>query len=169
MAKKTVTGTDTQKASGEVLVPLYRLQVVKEAHAPLYGASKIRESGDVYRLLQSHFEGKPHEEFVAVFLDSKNTVVGYQVVSVGSLNLSIVHPREAFKAAACMNAAGVLFAHNHPSGDPTPSQEDRALTDRLVGAGDILGIRVLDHIVIGDERYVSFADSGWLNAQETVA
>lgn len=169
MARKTVTGTDTQKASGEVLVPLYRLQVVKEAHAPLYGVPRIRESGDVYRLLHSHFEGKPHEEFVAVFLDSKNTVVGYQVVSVGSLNLSIVHPREAFKAAACMNAAGVLFAHNHPSGDPTPSQEDRALTKRLVSAGDILGIRVWDHIVIGDERYVSFADSGWLNAHETFA
>jgi DNA repair protein RadC len=83
-------------------------------------------------------------------------------VSEGSLTLSIVHPREVFALAVRESAAGVIFLHNHPSGDPTPSAEDRRLTDRLVTAGEVLGIRVLDHMVIGDGRYVSFADEGWI-------
>jgi len=78
------------------------------------------------------------------------------------LTLSIVHPREVFALAVRESAAGVIFLHNHPSGDPTPSAEDRRLTDRLVTAGEVLGIRVLDHMIIGDGRYVSFADEGWV-------
>ena len=82
----------------------------------------------------------------------------------GSLTVSIVHPREVFTLAVKESAAAVIFLHNHPSGDPTPSQEDRALTARLVSAGEVLGIRVLDHLVVGDGRYVSFADQGWLTS-----
>jgi DNA repair protein RadC len=78
------------------------------------------------------------------------------------LTLSIVHPREAFVPAVRESAAAVIFVHNHPSGDPEASPEDRALTRRLVSAGEIIGIRVLDHVIIGDRRYVSFADQGWL-------
>ncbi len=162
MAKKIVPAIQHQQGTASVCVPLYRLHVVKEPHSPLYGAPKMSDSSDVSRFLRAHFEGRPHEEFVVVFLDAKNTPVGYQVVSVGSLTLSIVHPREAFKAAVCMSAAAVIFAHNHPSGDPTPSLEDRTLTKRLVSAGELLGIRVLDHIVMGEGRHVSFADEGWL-------
>jgi DNA repair protein RadC len=83
-------------------------------------------------------------------------------VSEGSLTLSIVHPREAFVPAIRESAAAVIFVHNHPSGDPEASPEDRALTHRLVSAGEIIGIRVLDHVIIGDHEYVSFADHGWL-------
>ncbi len=162
MAKKIVPAIQHQHGTASVCVPLYRLQVVKEPHSPLYGAAKISNSSAVSRLLRAHLEGRPHEEFLVVFLDAKHRPTGYQVVSVGSLTLSIVEPREAFKAAVCMNAAAVIFCHNHPSGDPTPSQEDRALTKRLVESGDLLGIRVLDHVVLGEDRYVSFADEGWL-------
>ena len=165
MAKKIVPENQNHNATSSVCVPLYRLQMVKEPHSPLYGAPKMSDSADVSRLLHAHFEGRPHEEFLVVFLDAKNSPVGYQVVSVGSLTLSIVHPREAFKAAVCMSAAAVIFSHNHPSGDPTPSQEDRALTKRLVSAGELLGIRVLDHIVMGEGRHVSFADEGWLHGE----
>ena len=148
MAKKIVPANQNQQGTTSVCIPLYRLQVVKESHSPLYGAPRISDSHDVSRFLRAHFEGRPHEEFLVVFLDAKNTPVGYQVVSVGSLTLPIVHPREAF--------------HDHPSGDPTPSLEDRTLTKRLVSAGELLGIRVLDHIVMGEGRHVSFADEGWL-------
>lgn len=162
MAKKNVSRTCDDQATAVQCVPLFRLQVVKEPHSPLYGGTKISESRDVRNLLDAHFEGRPQEEFVVVFLDAKHRPTGYQVVSVGSLTLSIVHPREVFKAAVCMNAAAVICAHNHPSGDPTPSQEDRALTKRLVESGELLGIRVLDHVVLGEDRHVSFADEGWL-------
>ena len=162
MANKNVSRTHHDQATSFQCVPLFRLQVVKEPHSPLYGGMKISESRDVCNLLKIHFEGRPQEEFVVVFLDAKHRPTGYQVVSVGSLTLSIVHPREVFKAAVCMNAAAVICIHNHPSGDPTPSQEDRALTKRLVESGELLGIRVLDHVVMGDDRHVSFADEGWL-------
>jgi DNA repair proteins len=88
-------------------------------------------------------------------------------VSEGSLTLSIVHPREVFTLAVRESAAAVIFLHNHPSGDPTPSREDRVLTARLVSAGEVLGIRVLDHLVVGDGRYISFADQGWLTSQDS--
>jgi DNA repair protein RadC len=77
-----------------------------------------------------------------------------------------VHPREVFAFAVRESAAAVIFLHNHPSGDPTPSPEDRRLTDRLATAGKLLGIRVLDHVIIGDSRYVSFADEGWMTGQK---
>lgn len=147
----------------------HKLLVVKEEHSPLYGEPKFTNSGQTYKMLLPHFSGAAQEEFVAVHLDAKHAPIGYQVVSVGSLTLSIVHPREAFKMACCMNACAIIFAHNHPSGDPTPSQDDRVLTKRLVEAGELLGIHVLDHLVIGEERsdgkapYVSFADQGWLS------
>lgn len=162
MAKQIIPENQNQHDTTSVCLPLYRLHVVKERHSPLYGAPKIADSSDVSRLLRAHFEGRPHEEFVVVFLDAKNTPVGYQVVSIESLTLSIVHPRETFNTAVAMDASVVLFAHNHPSGDPTPSLEDRTLPKRLVSAGELLGIRVLDHLVIEEGRHVSFADEGWL-------
>src|SRR5438876_4940375 len=100
--------------------------------------------------------------FKAVLLDGKNAIIRDVTVSEGSLTLSIVHPREAFVPAVRESAAAVIFVHNHPSGDPEASPEDRALTHRLVSAGEIIGIRVLDHVIIGDHEYISFADQGWL-------
>lgn len=99
------------------------------------------------------------EYFIALHLDGKNRVVCIDMVSTGSLNQSIVHPRELFKTALLSSAAAVILMHNHPTGDPTPSTEDLTITRRLTDAGDMIGIKVLDHIIIGD-TYYSFAERG---------
>jgi DNA repair protein RadC len=101
------------------------------------------------------------ESFFVVMVDGRNRVIAKARVSQGSLGSSIVHPREAFRAAVREAAAAVLFVHNHPSGDPTPSAEDRRITERLRHAGELMGIPVLDHVVVGRGRYWSFADNGW--------
>ena len=95
--------------------------------------------------------------FVAILLDGKK-VIGFNVVSLGSLTAALVHPREVFKPAILANAANLILAHNHPSGDPEPAAEDRAITERLRHAADLLGITVLDHVVIGDGTFRSFAE-----------
>ena len=115
-------------------------------------------------MLAPHFRGIDREQFVVCGLDVKHHIIGLNVVSVGSLTVSIVHPREVFKPLILMNACALLCAHNHPSGDPTPSPEDHALTARLREAGDLLGITLLDHIVLGDTYNYSFADQGWPGA-----
>jgi len=94
-------------------------------------------------------------------LDAKHRVIGMNIVSIGSLTLSIVHPREVFKALILMNAAAFLCVHNPPSSDPTPSPEDRLLTQRLRHGAELLGIPLLDHLVLGETSYFSFADQGW--------
>jgi len=101
------------------------------------------------------------EYFYTLHLDGKNRIVCIDQVSVGSLNQSIVHPREVFKTALLSSAAAIVLLHNHPSGDPAPSREDREITRRLKEAGDLLGIRVLDHMIIGD-TYMSFVEMGLL-------
>ena len=104
------------------------------------------------------------EHFVVILLDRKNAPIGINTVSIGSLTASVVHMRETFKAAILANAAAILCGHNHPSGDPEPSREDRALTKRLVDAGKLLGIAVVDHLIVGDGTITSFsfADQGLL-------
>ena len=103
---------------------------------------------------------KDRECFAAIHLDSRNRPIAVEVVSIGTLNASMVHPRELFKAAILSNDAGLVLAHNHPSGDPTPSREDMELTRRMVQAGDILGIEVLDHIVVApDGGFVSMGEA----------
>ncbi|TGU71186.1 DNA repair protein RadC [Geomonas terrae] len=99
------------------------------------------------------------EYFIALHLDGKNRVVCVDMVSTGSLNQSIVHPRELYKTALLSSAAAIILIHNHPTGDPSPSTEDREVTRRLREAGDLLGIRVLDHIIVGD-FYYSFVEGG---------
>ncbi|ANE47167.1 hypothetical protein SY83_13830 [Paenibacillus swuensis] len=102
------------------------------------------------------------EHFVVLFLNTKNHIIGQETLSMGSLNASIVHPREVFRAAIQRSSASLICVHNHPSGDPTPSPEDIAMTRRLIEAGEIVGIDVLDHIIIGDLRYVSLKQQGLL-------
>lgn len=130
--------------------------------APLAKGTKITSSRDLFHHYHPSLRDLRHEIFKVVLLDAKHMMIREVTVSEGSLTLSIVHPREVFNLAVRESAAAVIFLHNHPSGDPTPSQEDRVLTRRLVAAGDVLGIRVLDHLIVGDGRYVSFADQGWL-------
>jgi DNA repair protein RadC len=99
------------------------------------------------------------EQFGVVILDSKHRVLKTRLLSVGSLDASVVHPREVFRAAVLGGAAAVVLFHNHPSGDPTPSDEDCELTRRLIAAGDLMGISVLDHLILADTRYVSMRDA----------
>jgi DNA repair protein RadC len=140
---------------------VWELKVVRERRAG-YDASGIQITcaEQVFRVFQGRFEKLDREEFLVVPLDTKNRVLGFHVVSVGSLGASLVHPREVFKIAILANAASVILVHNHPSGDPEPSAEDRRVTERLKEAGELVGIPVLDHVVIGDGRYVSFTDRG---------
>lgn len=107
------------------------------------------------------YEG--NEKFVVMLLDSKNQLIKMHQVSEGSLNASVVHPREVFAPAVLHRAACVLVAHNHPSGDPAPSREDRRLTSALKETGIVMGIPLLDHIIIGDGRYFSFRENGYLD------
>ena len=130
--------------------------------SPLSKGMRISSSRDLFEHYHPTLRHLRHEIFKVVLLDAKHAILRDATVSEGSLTLSIVHPREVFTMAVKESAA-VIFLHNHPSGDPTPSQEDHVLTSRLVSAGEVLGIRVLDHLVVGDGRYVSFADQGWLS------
>jgi len=143
-----------------------KLMLVKDGSRPATMEKTIMSSKDIYLLatktLQAYFSGHDREEFVIIGLDGKNRMQFLNSVSMGCLTSSIVHPREVFKAAILGNAASLILCHNHPSGDPTPSPEDVEITKRLVECGKLLGIAILDHVIIGDERYVSFADKGLL-------
>ncbi len=102
------------------------------------------------------------EMFITLHLDGKNRIICMDLVSIGSLNQSIVHPREVFKTACLSNAAALILIHQHPTGDPSPSSEDIAITRRLKEAGEIMGIKILDHIIIGQDEYLSFVERGLL-------
>lgn len=118
---------------------------------------------DVYHRLAPRLSSKEKETFYALHLDSKNRLVREEAVSVGTLTASLVHPREVFRGAIREAAAAVIVAHNHPSGDPTPSAEDLEVTSRLRSAGEVIGIPLLDHVIIGTDRYVSLAERGRLS------
>lgn len=124
--------------------------------------SAIRSSNDAADILKAYIGDCDREHFVAVMLDTKNKVAAINTVSIGSLNSSIVHPREVFKAAILHNSNCILLGHNHPSGVLTPSSEDLITTNRLVDAGNILGIKILDHIIVSESDHLSFLDKGFL-------
>lgn len=126
-------------------------------------SSSFCASRQVFDHYSGRFAGVKKEFFYCLMLDVKNRYLREERISEGTLTSSLVHPREAFRAAVREAASGVVFAHNHPSGDPTPSKEDMDLTRRLCEAGSILGIRVLDHVVVGSGGYFSFADEGRLS------
>lgn len=139
----------------------YRLELVKESSKVYEVESKISSPRDVADYIEQVFKLsiQAEEVMVMLVLDTKNKVVGAFEVSRGSLNSSIVHPREVFKRALLLNGASIIVGHNHPSGDTTPSREDINVTKRLMDGGKVLGIEVLDHIIIGDNgRYRSFKE-----------
>ncbi len=119
-------------------------------------------SSQVHKAFQ-HLASLPVETFLVLHLDGKNRMVGMTTCSIGSMTASLVHPRDVFRPAIANLTAGLILIHNHPSGDPSPSQEDIQVTERLCEAGKIVGIRVLDHVVIGASRYFSFADEGGIS------
>ncbi|GAA0355129.1 RadC family protein [Bacillus horti] len=122
----------------------------------------IRSPQEAAKYLMELLKLDQQEKFYVLYLDTKNQIVYEKAVFVGSLNASIVHPREVFKEAVKWSSASIIVAHNHPSGDPDPSREDIEVTKRLVSAGEIMGIDLLDHIVIGDGRYVSLKEKGYM-------
>ncbi|CAG5092421.1 DNA repair protein RadC [Thermobacillus xylanilyticus] len=122
----------------------------------------IRKPEDAAKLVMEDLRSELKEHFVCLFLNTKNQVLARETLSVGTLNASLVHPREVFRAAIKRGSASIICLHNHPSGDPTPSPEDIALTRRLQEAGALIGIDVLDHIVIGDGRFISLKEQGYL-------
>jgi len=136
--------------------------------------SQKRKMGTVFQISQDVFDtysvrlrDAKQETFTVILLDSKNRFLREETVALGSLNQSIVHPREVFRPAIQGAAASVILVHNHPSGDPSPSDEDIRVTERLVEAGKLLGIRVLDHIIVGEGRYFSFFDQRRLDEERS--
>jgi DNA repair protein RadC len=140
---------------------MYRVELVRESGGDELEETILRTSTDVVRVLRSLFDGVDREKFVVVLLDAKHRPIGINTVSIGSLMAaSIAHPREVFRPAVLLPTAAVVLAHNHPSGDPSPSGEDIELTKRLREVGELLGIRVLDQVILGDGKHYSFADAG---------
>jgi DNA repair protein RadC len=134
------------------------VQLVRECEEDRSPA-RIGGARDVYGVLQELSE-RDREEFWTLHLDARHHLVGCEQTSVGTLSTSLVHPREVYKAAILSSAAAIIIAHNHPSGDPSPSPEDFAVSQRLYHAGEILGIPLLDSVIIGSCRYHSLRESG---------
>ncbi len=120
----------------------------------------IKTPDEVFSLVKSDLKDKKKEHFLAILLDTRSQLIKTAEISIGSLDSTIVHPREVFKEALSASAASVIFVHNHPSGDPHPSEDDIKLTKRLVAAGDVMGIEVLDHVIIGGSKFLSLKREG---------
>jgi DNA repair protein RadC len=142
-------------------INIVSLKLVKESSL-LYKERSVRSPEDGFKLLKLFLEDKDREHFIVVSLDTKNQPVSINVCHIGSLNASIVHPREVMKSAILSNAASIIVGHNHPSGKVEPSREDIDVTKRLVETGKIIGIDVLDHIIVGDETFTSLKEKGYI-------
>ncbi len=157
------THTDTPDAvhTHPYRLPVYRVALVRDGSLTHYERPLLTAPGTAACILSTYFAAVDREHFVVLMLNAKNRLLGLNTVSVGSLTSALVSPREVFKPAILGNAAAVILSHNHLSGDPTPSAEDRAITARLVQGGDLLSIRVLDHLLLGDEtQWYSFQEHG---------
>ena len=142
-------------------INIVSIKMIKEASF-LYQTRTISSPKDAYEMIKEQLEGLDREQFIIACLNTKNEPTNITVVSVGSLNKAIVHPREVFKTAILSNAASIMAFHNHPSGETTPSQQDIQLTNRLYEAGELLGIKLLDHLIIGDGSFTSLKEKGYL-------
>jgi DNA repair protein RadC len=140
-------------------VELGRRLAIAEARVEI-----IHGPEDVARFAMPHFRHETKEHFAVLLLNTKNHILAMPVISQGSLTASVVHPREVFEAAVRHSAASMILLHNHPSGDPSPSREDIAVTERLVKAGQIMDIPVLDHVIIGNDSFASLKEKGLMGA-----
>ena len=140
-----------KKEASAKRINVVSLKIVKESSI-LYDVRRLSTPSEAAGLGKRFLEDLDREQVLVCCLDNKNQPVSINVVSVGTLNSSLVHPREVFKTAILSNAASIILFHNHPSGDPEPSQEDINITTRIKDAGEILGIELLDHIIIGSEK-----------------
>jgi DNA repair protein RadC len=128
----------------------------------LPAGTAFRDPSDVFAHFHPQLRDAEQERFAVVLLDGRHRVLGEEVISLGTLTASLVHPREVFRPALRACAAGLILVHNHPSGDPSPSAEDREVTERLAAAGELLGVRVLDHVIVAERGYCSLREQGVL-------
>lgn len=142
-------------------VNIVRLKMVKEGSI-LYKERRIKSPEDASVLLKQFLGEVDREYFIVLCLDTKNQPTAINVCHIGSLNASIVHPREVLKPAIISNAASIIVAHNHPSNDPTPSSEDIEVTKRLAEAGKVIGVELLDHVIVCSDSFVSLKEKGYI-------
>ncbi|MEB4783512.1 JAB domain-containing protein [Paenibacillus jamilae] len=140
-------------------VQVIHLELVREK-SMLFAGRKVHKPEDTVQLFREFIGDCDRESFCILTLSTKNQPLALQQVSLGTLNSSILHPREVFKFSILSNAASIIACHNHPSGDPTPSSEDISMSRRLQKSGDLLGIELLDHIILGQDGYVSMKERG---------
>jgi len=152
------------RAKGASVIAAIELGRRVATHRLQTGAA-VRSPADVHRHFHARLRDAPHERFLVLLLDGRHRVRREVLTSQGTLTASLVHPREVFRPALREGAAALILVHNHPSGDPTPSREDREVTRRLVRAGELLGVPVLDHVVVAEGGYVSLREAGALDSE----
>jgi len=140
-------------------IPVLRVSMIKESTVKSE-VKAVSNPDEVYELMKIAFEGREREVMFVILLNTKNQLVGMNMAAMGTLNSCTVHPREIFKPAIITGAAAIILSHNHPSGDPSPSPQDIELTKRIQQAGELLGISLLDHVIAGDEKFVSLKSNG---------
>lgn len=151
-----IKGVGKKKAHQIVAI----LKLAKILCSPLKQKKYVRSPKDVFDLLEPELRCQHKEHFFCLFLNTKNQIIYKELISIGSLNATIVHPREVFRAAIKRCSASIICAHSHPSGDPTPSVEDIEVTNRLIEAGNIVGIHLIDHLIIGESNFFSLKENG---------
>lgn len=159
--KRLLTEKDEQKQVSAKRVDIVKVQLIKESSL-LYKNRTVHCPQNGFDLMTQFLGEVDREYFIVMCLDSKNQPTALNICHIGSLNSSLVHPREVFKPAVLSNAASIMVGHNHPSGNSQPSEADFNMTKRLVEAGEIMGIEVLDHIVMGDQEFTSFKEEGYM-------
>jgi DNA repair protein RadC len=157
MYKQLSINNIVKETSSNSKETFYKLRLIR---TPVVGEStfKVESPDQIYNKYRAYFNGLDREHFEILHLDTKNKITSKEIISIGSLNQSIVHPREVFKSAILNNSASIILLHNHPSGDPKPSRQDIDVTKRLEDAGNILGITVIDHVIFGESGYISFKE-----------
>ena len=138
----------------------WKFRDTSEDYPQLKGTTTIKTPENLFQQFRSLFENQVKEKFIVFWLNSANRVIGFEVISEGILNSSLVHPREVFRGAIVNSCASIIVAHNHPSGNPEPSKEDVEITKKLVDSGKIIGITVFDHLIFVNNRYLSFVERG---------
>lgn len=141
-------------------VPVYRIRLVRHARHPV-AHKEVKEPRSAVEVMRSYLRGADREHLVVILLDARNSIIGINTVSIGTLTASLVHCREVFKPAILANAAAIILAHNHISGDPMPSPEDRQTSKRIIEAGKLMGIEIVDFLILGHgTRYYSAREHG---------
>lgn len=155
----SIKGIGRTKAR-QIVAALSLAQTLATASPP---TDKIGSPADVFKLVEPELRYAKREHFICLFLNTKNVVIAKELIAIGNLNSCLVHPREVFRLAIKRCSASILCVHNHPSGNPEPSPEDVEITKRLLAAGSIIGIDVLDHVIIGRQCYVSLTERGYMS------